>query len=626
MNNTKCSICLESLYKLPEPSELNTKKYPIIAITKCKHISHLKCITTGINPKNDGYAIEERTICIECKQVATPLSIVFNDSDTIYNFSDKPDYIENFPLSACNPSSMNYFKKLSREYPLFIQGTFYSKEFNSDISLLMYAVLKGYLEVIKFLISKGANINQIHPKYETALYQSVQQKDNAIFEELINAGATFRTTDEYADEMVEIALNNNHGYIISGLIVSPDDEEFIYCWLEYAVQSNCYNAIDLLIKKSDDFGLPYIDRTNLLHLAITSSFPKIVSLLAQSMPNIDTVDKNENTAMLLAVKNRLLSMVKILINFPAKTITLKNALLLAVDIGDKDIVIELLKKFKTIVASSDLNSVLGLLLFHAVRHGHTNMVKILCDELNGDEANYINPTPEWCALSYLANIGNTEMLEILCSKKGVDPNKTSGNVDTPLLSAIFEQRLSSAEILLRHGADPNLGRSPATMSSKPIGIACQNGDLEMVKLLVKYRVKVDTPRANTLSPLDIAAQYGHHEIVKLLLQQGAKPDTPHVDDETALIQASQYGHTNVAEVLLDAGADHSIQNKRGHTALHIASKYGNLAVVELLLKKGADSNIKNEKRQTACDIACLKGHQRIAELLKPKTLAMETYV
>jgi serine/threonine-protein phosphatase 6 regulatory ankyrin repeat subunit B len=624
MNNTTCSICREDLYTQSQHFELNIEKHPKVAITKCKHSLHLECIKTCLDYQ-EPQPIEDRT-CANCRQVATPLSLVFDVYDIEDNFSNYCcGYVEEYPLSACNTSSIDYFKKLLQNYPEYIQKTFKSKEFGNDISLLMYAVLKEYLEITKLLISKDVNVNQIHPKYKTPLFQAVQQKDKTIAEELVDAGATFKATDTYADEMVETALKKNRQFIINGLIVGPDDANFIDDCIFYAINNHCYNAMDTLINKANDFNLILKDKTALLNLAITSSFPLVVLLLAKNMPNLDTINTNEDTGMILAVKHRLLPMVKILIDFTANTIILKKALSLAITLGDQDIFMVLFEKFKKILGSN-LNSFLGRLLYEAVCNGRTTLVKILCDECRGDDANYINLIFNWQLLSTATDIGNPEILEMLCSKNGVDLNKTNNNNETPLFSAAYSYRSESVEILLKYGADPNIGALFDARLINPIDMACDRGDLDTVKTLVNYKAEFDTPRENSLSPMGTAAQRGFYQIVEFLLQQGAKPDTPHVDGETALIQASQYGHTNVVKLLLDASADHSIQQEKGHTALHIASKYNKLEVVKLLLEKGADSSIKNGNGYTAFDIANAKNHREIANLLEPKRYAMETFV
>ena len=69
--------------------------------------------------------------------------------------------------------------------------------------------------------------------------------------------------------------------------------------------------------------------------------------------------------------------------------------------------------------------------------------------------------------------------------------------------------------LLEHGADPNTvePREKASL----LQWACENGCLDIVDLLIKYKADVNKKDSNGSTPLMSACKNGHFEVVELLL-------------------------------------------------------------------------------------------------------------
>ena len=102
----------------------------------------------------------------------------------------------------------------------------------------------------------------------------------------------------------------------------------------------------------------------------------------------------------------------------------------------------------------------------------------------------------------------------------------------PIIHAYFNEqpfpdRLEVIKVLLEHGADPNGGQEVKTGHWSLLHFAAGNGEIELVKLLLKYPVKISTRSVPLFSgsflgdtPITIAKYTGHMEIVGLL--QAAK--------------------------------------------------------------------------------------------------------
>ena len=112
--------------------------------------------------------------------------------------------------------------------------------------------------------------------------------------------------------------------------------------------------------------------------------------------------------------------------------------------------------------------------------------------------------------------------------------------------------------------------------------ATKNGDVEIVKVLLK-----DDRLKNTLSTfksgaLIWASEYGYAEIVKLLLEDGGAD--PRDSRSYSLALAASYNFPEVVRLLLEDGrADPSDASNR---ALKWAKQKGNQEIVDMLLKDG----------------------------------------
>ena len=77
----------------------------------------------------------------------------------------------------------------------------------------------------------------------------------------------------------------------------------------------------------------------------------------------------------------------------------------------------------------------------------------------------------------------------------------------------------------------------------PLGIACREGHVQLVKLLIEFGADRGKPCDGNMTPLVTAAQFGHREIVKLLLGSGVVPDPK------AIERAKQKGHNHILFML-----------------------------------------------------------------------------
>jgi len=155
-----------------------------------------------------------------------------------------------------------------------------------------------------------------------------------------------------------------------------------------------------------------------------------------------------------------------------------------------------------------------------------------------------------------AERGDTEsMKKMLSSDVKIDEINEHGW--TALMISVAQQHEEAANMLLQHGANPNI------------------------------------ENAFGRNPLMYAARYANKSLVKNLLKYGADPNLNHLGEMSALSAAAASGDEEIVKILLDADADPSLEDLDGKTATDYAegNKQGEIAA---LLRKAVLSKTNNK--------------------------------
>jgi ankyrin repeat protein len=176
--------------------------------------------------------------------------------------------------------------------------------------------------------------------------------------------------------------------------------------------------------------------------------------------------------------------------------------------------------------------------------------------------------------------------------RGGRPDRPSGDATTAL--AVTEQ-------LLAKGANPNMqlklfppyrslgqdrgGDSMLTVGTTPLIRAAKAGDVDSVRLLLRYRALPDLPNTLGITPLMAAAGIGSTTIdIRARFR-----------NESRCIETSK--------LILAAGADINAQRDNGQAAVHGAALWGWTAYVKFLAENGARLDLKDQSGATALDVA-----------------------
>ncbi|KAF5345111.1 hypothetical protein D9756_011466 [Leucocoprinus leucothites] len=247
-------------------------------------------------------------------------------------------------------------------------------------------------------------------------------------------------------------------------------------------------------------------------------------------------------------------------------------------------------------------------LHHAVKQGHTEMVKLLGKLEAGPDLQNMNG---WTALHLAAMYGHTEIVKVLAELKA-DPNLPDKNRWTALHLAAMYGHTEIVKVLAELKADPNLQNKNRWTA---LHLAAMYGHTEIVKVLAELKADPNLQNKNRWTALYLAAMYGHTEIVKVLAELKADPNLPDKNRWTALHLAAMYGHTEIVKVLAELKADPNLQNKNRWTALYLAAMYGHTEIVKVLAELKADPNLPDKYEGTALHLAARNGHTEIVKVL-----------
>ena len=193
-------------------------------------------------------------------------------------------------------------------------------------------------------------------------------------------------------------------------------------------------------------------------------------------------------------------------------------------------------------------------------------------------------------LYYAALCGFPNLVEQLIVKYPEHVNAICGCFKTPAVAALAGRHFELAQVLHRNGSSvepPGTAAGITTLHS-----VTYYGDLEMVQVLLDYRVDANVRSISGYTPLDYALALRSHNldpnIFRSLLDHGADPNLRANDGLTPLYRASKYGKVEIVRLLVERGASVEVQDKKGKTPLDVASGKHRDEIIKLLLEHRAE--------------------------------------
>jgi ankyrin repeat protein len=199
----------------------------------------------------------------------------------------------------------------------------------------------------------------------------------------------------------------------------------------------------------------------------------------------------------------------------------------------------------------------------------------------------------------------------------------------PLSNAAAVGRMDIVQLLLDHGADPNLPEEQYAPKGKALYSAVYHGHYEIAKLLLERGAFPNPPVESSGDALWVSREWRPDKrMEQLLLSYGATPQQEHHDEDwptrahnwlriSPLHEAARKGDVREAKKLVKSGADLTARDEHlRSTPLAWAAKYGQLAMVKFLLRRGSPKSLPDDPPwATPLAWAIRRGHDKIARLL-----------
>ncbi|KAH9169161.1 ankyrin repeat-containing domain protein [Lactarius sanguifluus] len=209
-------------------------------------------------------------------------------------------------------------------------------------------------------------------------------------------------------------------------------------------------------------------------------------------------------------------------------------------------------------------------------------------------------------LYYATLCGFYDLVRRLVVKHPEQVNYRDGNLECPLVVALFKKDFRVAELLIEHGAHINVrGRPPLFHTIR----FSEDARVDAVQFLLRRGADVNATEEHLWTPLHIAAERGYLKVAQMLLEHGAEVDCRNDKRQTPLHLVSirksgdhegerEGDRAIFARILVECGADVMIQDEDKETPLHFASSYGRTEIARLLLDHGANAQAENTRGQS----------------------------
>lgn len=479
-------------------------------------------------------------------------------------------------------------------------------------SVLQIACALGdrFIEVVKLLLDRGADVSKGDKNGSTPLMTAVQGSSIGIVKLLVERGA-------------EVSASNADGR--TALFIAAERDSVKVC--------------RFLLNQDADINATGRSNYTALHVACLHSKRDNVELLLKRGADLEIPNKPwGDTALMGAIIGGDLATVRLLLDHGA-------------DINTRN---------------SD-----GFTATHnAAGWGHKRILKLIVSRTKDKDVNAKDKrgrTPIQLAASRFYGKLQRDQSDCIryLAKRGADLENHSAGFwnDTPLLSAAALGNIQEVVTLLDLGANQEAKQSQGKSAS---WLAIDWGRQSCLELLVKRGADLDTPHADGVTATHHAAGYGNLNILKLVVSATNKKHINAKDNkgftplhlaamreknrsrkqvacisylvecganienraesfwnDTPLLSAAARGYIEEVEALLNLGADQEAKQVLGNNAVWLAESWSRSDCLKILLGRGGNADLVNNEGMTPLIDAAKNGRIVCLKILLEHSVNIE---
>ncbi|XP_062590628.1 uncharacterized protein LOC134252223 [Saccostrea cucullata] len=549
---------------------------------------------------------------------------------------------------CCLSDKIDMCKYLVNTYPFLLEVTD-----NNGHNVLHDAVWGGNIDLAKFLLEKGLDINSTRSDGKTVLHLCCMNGQTDMCKYLVNTYPfLLEVTDNNGHDVLHDAVWGGNIDLAKFLLekgldiksTRSDGNTVLHqCCMNGQIEMCKYlvNTYPFLLDVSDDSG------ENVLHDAAFGGNIEMLKFLLDKGLDINSTRSDGKTVLHLCCLNDKIDMCKYLVNTYPFLLEVTdnnghNVLHDAVWGGNIDLAKFLLEKGldinstrsdgKTVLHLCCLNDKIDMCKFLV------NTYPFLLDVIDDSGENVLHDSAFGGNIEMLKflldkclDINSTRsdgktVLHLCCLNDKIDMCKylvntypflldfTDNDGNNALHEAVCGGNIDLAKFLLEKGLDI---KSSIHSGKSVLHLSCLNSKMDMCKYIVNtYPFLLDVIDDNGENVLHDAAWDGNIEILKFLLDRGLDIKSTRSDGKTVLHLCCLNDKIDMCEFLVNTYPDLlDVTDNDGENALHDAVWGGNIDLAKFLLEEGLDIKSTRSDGKTVLHQCCMNGQTDMCKYL-----------
>lgn len=482
---------------------------------------------------------------------------------------------------------------------------------NSNSVLMTAVSLKASPDVLKLILSKGADPNAKNKAQDTALHISVRQNYAQQGIVLLDANADIFQYNAVQENPLFLALTAKPAplewFFRPNVITATDANGDSV--VHHAARKNLPEGISYLVKKGANIEALNNAGEIPLHTAAKYDATDAIRYLVSAGSSLNAANKNGDIPLQSAVLNGAFKATQMLLAAGSPVNNQNYSGETALHQASKNNSAMIIQLLTAQGAQTEIQDSHGFtpLITAAANDRYDAASELIKAKAVIDTRDYLGSTPlyhavsgEYAALIRLFLVNNADIHAL--NAQELSPFKLSLSKNPQITPEFYTDKLIN---------------KPDSSGDCVLHILVKSGQgQEALAQAIKHGANLDARNSKGDTPLMLALKKGDLNAAEVLIQKGSSLFVSNADTRNPL--SAIFEMDSGARMRLFSATGANSADFLGESMLHYAVRENNADVVSELLSLGADRNAHNRKGETPKDIAQAKGYLEILALLERK--------